>query len=115
MTRRRHRTLTDAEKDALLDRQAALMDTLMARIAALEAALAKPRKTSRNSHTPPSQDPGVGGSGGKDKAAAKKPRPSRPGVSRRPSPAGRDDRAARGSLLLRGGRVGAQAVLPAAL
>lgn len=83
MTRPRRRTLTDAEKDALLDRQAALIDALMARIAALEAALAKPRKTSRNSHTPPSQDPGVGGSGGKDKATPKKPRPSRPGVSRR--------------------------------
>ncbi len=83
MTRPRRRTLTDAEKDALLDRQAALIDALMARIAALEAALAKPRKTSRNSHTPPSQDPGVGGSGGKDKATPKKPRRSRPDVSRR--------------------------------
>ena len=82
MTRPRRRMLTDAEKDALLDRQAALIDTLMARITALEAALAKPRKTSRNSHIPSSQNPGGSGSGGKDKVK-KKPRPSRPGVSRR--------------------------------
>ena len=82
MTHPPRRLLTDAEKDALLDRQAALIDALMARIAVLEAALAKPRKTSRNSHTPPSQDPGSGGSGGREKAKPKK-RPSRPGVSRR--------------------------------
>ena len=89
MTRLPRYRLSDAEKDALLDRQAQLIagqaaqiDALMARIAALETALAKPRKTSRNSHTPPSQDPGGGGSGGgQDKP--KKPRPSRPGVSRR--------------------------------
>ena len=82
MTRPRRRLLTDAEKDALLDRQAALIEALMARITALEAALAKPRKTSRNSHIPSSQNPGGSGSGGKDKVK-KKPRPSRPGVSRR--------------------------------
>lgn len=89
MTRPRNYRLTDAERDALLDRQARLIDrqavqieALMARIAALEAGRAKPRKTSRNSHTPPSQDPGGGRSGG-DKAEPKKPRPSRPGVSRR--------------------------------
>ena len=41
MTRPPRRLLTDAEKDALLDRQAVLIDALMARIAALEAALAK--------------------------------------------------------------------------
>ena len=82
MTRPPHRRLTEAEKDALLERQAALIDALMARITALEAALAKPRKTSHNSHTPPSQDPGGSRSGGgQDKP--KKPRPSRPGVSRR--------------------------------
>ena len=52
--------LTDAEKDALLERQALLIEdqaaqiaALLARIEALEAAPAKPRKTSRNSHTPP--------------------------------------------------------------
>ena len=83
MTRPPRRLLTDAEKDALLDRQAVLIDALMARIAALEAALAKPRKTSRNSHIPPSQDPGGGSSGDRDEAKPKKRRPSRPGVSRR--------------------------------
>ena len=83
--------LTDAEKDALLERQALLIDAqaaqiaaLLARIAAVEAERAKPRKTSRNSHTPPSQDPGGGRwGGGKGKDKPKKPRPSRPGVSRR--------------------------------
>jgi transposase len=83
MTRPPRRLLTDAEKDALLDRQAVLIDALMARIAALEAALAKPRKTSRNSHIPPSQDRGGGSSGDRDEAKPKKRRPSRPGVSRR--------------------------------
>lgn len=92
MTRPPRFRLTHAEKDALLERQsqlveaqAAQIEALTARIAALEAKLAKPRKTSRNSHTPPSQDPGGGdrAGGGKDKAKPKKPRPSRPGVSRR--------------------------------
>ena len=83
MTRPPRRMLTDAEKDALLARQAALIDALMARIAALEAAQTKPRKTSRNSHIPPSQDPGGGSSGEGGKVKLKKPRPSRPGVSRR--------------------------------
>ena len=66
--------LTDAEKDALLERQALLIEAqaaqiaaLLARIEALEAAPAKPRKTSRNSHTPPSQDPGGRSGGGKAK------------------------------------------------
>ncbi len=73
--------LTDAEKDALLERQALLIEAQAAQIEALEAAPAKPRKTSRNSHTPPSQDHGGRSGGAKDKP--KKPRPSRPGVSRR--------------------------------
>ena len=62
MTRPPRRLLIDAEKNALLDRQSVLIDALMARTAALEAAIAKPRKTSRNSHIPPSQDPGGGSS-----------------------------------------------------
>jgi transposase len=83
--------LSPAEKDALIERQSKLIDAqeaqiaaLVARIEALEAKLSKPRKTSRNSHTPPSQDPGGGGArSGKVRQKAKKPRPSRPGVSRR--------------------------------
>lgn len=82
--------LTDAEKDALLERQARLIEAqasqiaaLTARIEALEAERAKPRKTSRNSHTPPSQAPGGWSGGGQDKTKPKKPRRSRPGVSRR--------------------------------
>ena len=91
MTRSPRYRLTDAEKDALLERQAKLVEAqaaqieaLVARIAALEVQLAKPRKTSRNSHTPPSQDNGGGRpSGDAGEAKPKKPRPSRPGVARR--------------------------------
>jgi transposase len=93
MTRPPRYRLSDAEKDALLheqaaliERQAAIIEARTARIAALEAELGKPRKSSRNSHTPPSQDPGSGRPGGgkaKGKSKPKTPRPSRPGVSRR--------------------------------
>jgi len=48
--------LSDAEKDALLLEQAEMIQRLATRIAELEAILGKPRKTSSNSHTPPSQD-----------------------------------------------------------
>jgi transposase len=92
-----------------------LIDALMARIAVLEAALAKPRKTSRNSHTPPSQDPGSGGSGGREKAKPKKPRPSRPGVSRRLAAAPDESSCAAPIAAPAGGRVGAEADLPTAL
>ena len=74
--------LTDAEKDALLDEQGALIERLAARIAELEAALGKPRKTSSNSHTPPSQDGPVRRNRKRDTTRRRKPRPSRPGVSR---------------------------------
>ena len=74
--------LSDAEKDALLLEQAALIERMAARISELEAALTKPQKTSSNSHTPPSQD----GPGRKnrtpDEKRPRKERPSRPGVSR---------------------------------
>lgn len=77
--------LSDAQKDALLNEQAALIEAQAARIAELEAGLrggGKPRKTSSNSHTPPSQD-GPGKANKKnDMKRAKRPRPSRPGVSR---------------------------------
>jgi transposase len=93
MTRPPRYRLSDAEKDALLHEQAALIErraaiigARTARIAALQAELAKPRKSSRNSRTPPSQDPGGGRPGGgkaEGRSTPKTPRPSRPGVSRR--------------------------------
>jgi len=72
--------LSEAEKDALLLEQAALIERLAARVAELEALIGKPKKTSANSHIPPSQD----GPGGKARKAkrGRKPRPSRPGVAR---------------------------------
>jgi transposase len=75
--------LSEAEKDALLLEQAALIEHLSARVTELEAALKKPKRTSSNSHTPPSQD-GPGRKNRKDDKAStqKKPRPSRPGVAR---------------------------------
>lgn len=48
--------LRDAEKDALLLEQAALIERLAARVAELEALLARPKKTSANSQIPLSQD-----------------------------------------------------------
>ena len=82
--------LSDREKDALLAEQAALIEHLAARVAELEALLAKPRKTSQNSHVPPSQDRcaqrmrSIKPSGGGDEKHGKrrKPRPSRPGSAR---------------------------------
>src|SRR5512143_1512551 len=73
--------LSDREKDALLAEQAALIERQAARIAELEALLAKPQKTSQNSHTPPSQD-WKSGCGGKKGGQRRKPRPSRPGSAR---------------------------------
>ena len=55
-----HYRLSEAEKDALLVEQAALIERLVGRIAELEALVGKPRKTSANSHIPPSRD-GPGG------------------------------------------------------
>lgn len=72
--------LSDREKDALLTEQAALIERQVARIAELEALLARPEKTSRNSHTPPSQDRKP--SGEAEKKKRRTPRPSRPGVAR---------------------------------
>lgn len=74
--------LSDREKDALLTEQAALIDRLTARVAELEARLAKPKKTSQNSHTPPSQDRKPGVPGDKNDGKRRKPRPSRPGSAR---------------------------------
>ena len=71
--------LSESEKDALLLEQAALIGRLAARITELEAMLGKPRKTSSNSHLPPSKD--GPGRGDRPKRPRKK-RPSRPGKSR---------------------------------
>ena len=74
--------LSEAEKDALLTEQSVLIERQAARIAELEAALTdkgKPKKTSSNSHIPPSAD----GPGRPDrKRREKRSRPSRPGASR---------------------------------
>src|SRR5690349_16762822 len=72
--------LTETEKDTLLLEQAALIERLVARVAELEALVGKPKKTSANSHIPPSRD----GPGGKARTAKqrRKPRLSRPGVAR---------------------------------
>jgi transposase len=74
--------LSDREKDALLSEQAALIERQAARIAELEALLAKPKKTSQNSHTPPSQDQKGGSGGNKDGKKRRQPRASRPGFAR---------------------------------
>ena len=71
--------LSDAEKDALLLEQAEMIQRMATRIAELEAILGKPRKTSSNSHTPPSQD--GPGRAKRPKRPARK-RSSRPGSSR---------------------------------
>src|SRR5512135_2240350 len=86
MHRRPRYHLTDAEKDALLEEQleepAAVIERMAARIAELEAALAQPKKTSSNSHTPPSQDGPGRRNRKRDSTRRRKLRPSRPGVSR---------------------------------
>jgi transposase len=74
--------LSDREKDALLTEQAALIERLAARVAELEALLAKPRKTSQNSHMPPAQDRKPGRDGTEENGKRRKPRPSRPGSAR---------------------------------
>lgn len=74
--------LSDREKDALLTEQAALIERLAARVAELEALLAKPKKTSQNSHTPPSQDRTPGGGADEKNGKRRRPRPSRPGSAR---------------------------------
>jgi transposase len=79
MTRPPRIGLTEAEKDVLLIEQAEMIERLAARIAELEALVGKPRKTSSNSHTPPSAD-GLG-RGRRPKRPAKK-RPARAGKFR---------------------------------
>jgi transposase len=74
--------LSEAEKDALLVEQAALIERLAARVGELEALVGKPRKTSANSHVPPAQDGPGGASRKADTKRRRKPRPFHPGVSR---------------------------------
>lgn len=73
--------LSDAEKDALLAQQQDLIERLAARVTELEALVGKPRKTSSNSHVPPSKD-GFGRGKAKAGRASNKPRPSREGKAR---------------------------------
>jgi len=81
MSSRPRYRLSHEEKDALLSDQAALIEAQAARIKELEAKLSAPKKTSSNSHTPPSA--GHKANSKSNKERKKKPRPSRPGVSRR--------------------------------
>lgn len=69
--------LSDAEKDALLLEQAEMIQRLADRIAELEAIVGRPRKTSSNSHLPPSKD-----------GPGRAKRPKRP-AKKRPPRAGR--------------------------
>ena len=48
--------LSDAEKDALPAQQQDMIERLAARVTELEALVGRPRKTSSNSHVPPSMD-----------------------------------------------------------
>jgi transposase len=48
--------LNDAEKDELLLAQHEMIERMAARISEPEALVGKPRKTSTNSHIPPSKD-----------------------------------------------------------
>ena len=73
-------SLNDAEKDALLVQQQEMIERLVARISELEGLVGKPRKTSSNSHIPPSKD-GFGRTRGRRKASTGK-RPSRKGKAR---------------------------------
>ena len=74
--------LTDAEKDALIVEQAALIERLAARVSELESLVGKAKKTSSNSHQPPSSD-GPGRKSRRDGGKRhRKSRPSWPGSSR---------------------------------
>jgi transposase len=72
--------LSEAEKDALLAQQQEMIERLVARISELEALVGKPRKTSSNSHIPPSKD-GFG-RGRKHRKASGGKRPPRDGKGR---------------------------------
>ena len=71
--------LSEAEKDALLEQQQEMIERLVSRISELEALVGKPRKTSSNSHIPPSKD-GFGKKKSRKRSRGK--RPSREGKAR---------------------------------
>jgi transposase len=73
--------LTEAEKDDLLLAQYEMIERMAARISELEALVGKPRKTSKNSHIPPSNDK-FGKGGGKRRKSKGGKRPSRQGSHR---------------------------------
>jgi transposase len=73
-------SLSDAEKDALLAQQQDMIERLVARITKLEALVDKPRKTSVNSHIPPSKD-GIGRDRKRRKLSGA-PRPAQKGKAR---------------------------------
>ncbi len=73
--------LSDVEKDALLAQQQELIERLAARVTEFEALVGRPRKTSSNSHVPPSKD-GFGRGKVKADKASNKPRPPREGKTR---------------------------------
>ena len=73
--------LTEAEKNALLLAQYEMIERMAARISELEALVGKPRKTSKNSHIPPSKDDFGKGGGKRGKPKVGK-RPSREGSHR---------------------------------
>ena len=72
--------LSEADKDAIILEQAALIEQLAGRIKALEALVGKPRKTSKNSSSAPSSDGPF--QGNKPKRPPKK-RPARIGSGRK--------------------------------
>jgi transposase len=73
--------LTEAEKNELLLTQYEMIERLAARVAELEALAGKPRKTSKNSHIPPSKDDFGKGGGMRGKPKGGR-RPSREGTHR---------------------------------
>lgn len=73
--------LTEAEKNALLLAQHEMIERMAARISELEALVGKPRKTSKNSHVPPSKDD-FGKRGGRGPKAKAGKRPAREGKHR---------------------------------
>ena len=72
--------LSHAEKDALLAQQQDMIERLVARVSELETLVGKPRKTSGNSHIPPSKD--AIGREKKGRKASGKERPAREGKTR---------------------------------